>query len=278
MPRWRKITFYVLAALMLAMILGFLWPILMFVVLAWLPIDTWQAMFPGEDINAGFVVHRIHVLAEGLIFWGLAIGVGLQLWKPRKRQAPMLQALAVVVAFLVIGLASGSFVAEEEILFVAGVALLALLHPARERFYRFGKPDAAMAGLAVLAAVPGAFFIIDHIDKQRINLAGDEHAEFAHWAAMAVFSTVLILWGLIGSTDLTGWRVTAWLAGVSAATYGVSSLVFPTMPSTVDIGWAIAAIAWGVAYIVLAERRTRSTALRSMNAAARGVNSEVGAA
>jgi hypothetical protein len=244
-------------------------------VLASLPIDAWQAIFPGEDINAGYVVHRIHVLAEGMIFWGLAIGVGLQLWKPRKRQAPILQALAVVIAFLVIGLAAGSFAPEEELPFIVPVVLLALLHPAREGFSRLARPDGATAGLVLLAAVPGAFFIIDQFNKQRTNLAGDEHAELVHWAAMAVFATVVILWGLIGSTDMTGWRVTAWMAGVSAAIYGVGSMVFPTVPSTAGTGWAIAAIVWGAMYVGLAERRARSPLSRRSVSTPAGVEAGV---
>ena len=256
-PRWRKITFYVIAALLLAMILGLLWPLLAFVVLAWLPIDAWQALFPGEDINAGDTIHRIHELSFSLIFWGLTIGVGLQLWKPVKREAPMLQALAVLAAFLFIDLVSGSFDAEAIPIMVAS-ALLVLLHPARQGLFRFSRPDAAMTGLSILAVIPGAFFILDHIAIQRLDIPGDVHAEFGHWSSMAVFATVIVLWGLIGSTDRTGWRTTAWLAGVSAAAYGLASLVFPIVASASGTGWAIAAIAWGVGYITLTERRARS--------------------
>jgi hypothetical protein len=271
-PRWRKITFYVIAVLVLAMILGLLLPLLTFVVLAWLPVDTWQAVFPGEDVNAGAVVHRIHELSQSLVFWGATIGVGLQLWKPEKRQAPMLQALAVLAAFYVIEGVSGSFDVEA-IPIMVGVALLVLLHPAREGLYRFNRPDAGMAGLAILTAIPGAFFILDHINKQRLNLPGDEHAELMHWSTMAVFATLILLWGLIGSTDRTGWRITAWLAGISAAAYGLASLVFPTVSSASGTGWAIAAIGWGAGYIVLTERRAQSPSGQSVDAPARAVSS-----
>ena len=264
-PRWRKITFYVIAALLLLAILGLLWPLLLFVVLAWLPIEAWEAIFPGEDIDAGAVIHRIHELSFSLIFWGLAIGVGLQLWKPARRQAPMLQALAVMVAFLVIDLVSGSF-SGEAVPIMVGVVLLVLLHPARDGFYRFNRPDVAMTGLAIVAAIPGAFFVLDQVDLQRLDVPGDEHAEFGHWSAMAVFATLIVLWGLIGSTDRTGWRITAWLVGISAAAYGVASLAFPLVASAAGTGWAIAAVAWGVAYVVLTERRARSASDQSVDA------------
>ena len=269
-PKWRKITFYVIAGLLLLMIVGLLFPLLAFVVLAWLPVDTWQALFPGEDINATDVVHRIHELSFSLIFWGLAIGIGLQLWKPERRQAPMLQAFAVIAAFFVVDLVSGSF-DPEAVPIMVGVVLLVLLHPARRGLYRFNRPDMTMTGLAILAAIPGAFFILDHIDLQRLDVPGDPHVEFGHWSAMAVFATLIVLWGLIGSTDRTGWRVTAWLAGISAAAYGLASLVFPLVASASGTGWAIAAVAWGVAFIALTERRARSRSAQSVDAPSGGV-------
>lgn len=81
---------------------------------------------------------------------------------------------------------------------------------------------------------------------------------------MAGFATLIVLWGLIGSTDRTGWRVIAWLVGVSTATYGVGSLVFPDVASASGTGWGVAAIAWGVGYLALTERRARRMAAESV--------------
>ena len=91
-----------------------------------------------------------------------------------------------------------------------------------------------------------------------MNMPGDEHAELSHWSTMAVFASLVLLWALVGSTDRTGWRITAWLAGASAVIYGVGSLAFPNVASAADAGWAVAAIAWGVVFVGLTERRARS--------------------
>ena len=173
----------------------------------------------------------------------------------------MLQALAVVAAFVVIDSVSGSF-DPEAIPVMVGVALLALLHPTREGLVRVGRPHVGMSGLAVLAAIPGVFFVLDHIGLQRADIPSDPHAEFAHWSAMAVFATLVVLWGLIGATELTGRRITAWLTGVSAVTFGVASLVFPNLPSAAGVGWAVAAVAWGAGYLVLTEREARRRSAR----------------
>ena len=69
-PRWRRITFYVIAALVLLMILGLLWPLLMFIVFTWMPIDTVRdilaVVFPAEDLGAVAEAHRIHLLSLAL--------------------------------------------------------------------------------------------------------------------------------------------------------------------------------------------------------------------
>ena len=266
-PRWRKITFYVVASLVLAMILGLLWPFLLFVVLAWLPLESWQAVFPGEDIDATLLAHRIHELSFGLIFWGLAIGVGLQLRRPAKRLAPMLQAAAVIGAFVVIDLLSGSFDVEALPIMV-GVALLVFLHPARKNLFRINLSDRLMAGMAILAAIPGVFFILDHIGIQRLNIADDQHAEFGHWSTMAVLVTLVVLWGLIGSTDLPGRTIATWMSGLAPAAWGLASVFFPNVASALGTGWAIAAIGWGFGYLALAARRARSSPSRPERAVA----------
>jgi len=144
--------------------------------------------------------------------------------------------------------------------------LVAMLHPTREALLSFGRPDRTLAGLAVLTAIPGVPFILDNIHKQRLNLLGDSHAELEHWLTMALFAALVLLWGLIASTKLTGWRITAWLAGLAAAAFGVASLVFPLTSSAAGTGWAIVAIVWGVGFITMSERRAHHVAPGSLEA------------
>lgn len=257
--RRRRISFNITAGVLLVMLLALLLPILMFIVLAWLPVETWQSVFPDEELTAASAAHRIHELSMSLMFWGLVISVGLQLRRPERRQALLLVVAATAVVFLVIDSISGTLTADV-IPILAAVAVLVALHPERRQLFRFKRPDKGMAGLAILAAIPGVFFILDHIDLQRLDIPGDEHAEFAHWSTMAVFATLMVIWTLIGSTDRTGWRVTAWITGITAATFGIGSLVFPDAASSPSTGWAAAAVAWGLALVALAERRARSTA------------------
>jgi hypothetical protein len=115
-----------------------------------------------------------------------------------------------------------------------------------------------MAGLTALAAIPWIVFALSQAEFARLNLPTDEHAQLEHWIRMAVFAIVMIVWALIGATDLPGWRLTAWTVAYGSIVYGLQSLVFPSQASAAAAGWAIAALAWGVAYLVAAERRVRA--------------------
>lgn len=75
---------------------------------------------------------------------------------------------------------------------------------------------------------------------------------------MASFALLVLLWGLIGASDRPGWRLVAWAAGLATAIYGMQSLLFPTVASTASAPWAVAAVVWTVAYLVVAERRARA--------------------
>ncbi|MGH8913491.1 MAG: hypothetical protein ACRDZM_03145, partial [Acidimicrobiia bacterium] len=58
--------------------------------------------------------------------------------------------------------------------------------------------------------------------------------------------------GLLASLQPIGWRLTAWVAGLLPALLGVTSLVYP-VTSSLSLPWAIAAMAWGIAFVAMAE-------------------------
>jgi hypothetical protein len=78
----------------------------------------------------------------------------------------------------------------------------------------------------------------------------------------------MIVWGLLGSTDLPGWRITAWIVAYGSIVYGLQSLVFPHQASAAPASWAIVTVGWGAVYLVAAERRARAVHPRREEAAA----------
>jgi uncharacterized transporter YbjL len=138
---------------------------------------------------------------------------------------------------------------------VGAAALIALgLHPAGHDFFgsfRVSPANRVMVALVVVAAVPLLLLAASNIELQ-VSVA-DDHAAAGHYGFMAAFGLTVGGVGLLASLRPDGWRLTAWVAGLLPALLGFVSLVYP-ISSSLTLPWALAAIAWGVAFVVTAER------------------------
>jgi hypothetical protein len=81
---------------------------------------------------------------------------------------------------------------------------------------------------------------------------------FFHWPGMAAVAVAIILVGLLAALRIRGWRVTAWTAGLALAYYGLVSVLTPFDASSGGYLWGGLAIAWGIVFIILAEREARA--------------------
>lgn len=79
-----------------------------------------------------------------------------------------------------------------------------------------------------------------------------------HWPGMAAVSVAIVLVGLLAALRIRGWRVSAWTAGLALAYYGLVSVLTPADASSGGYLWGGLAIAWGVVFVVLAEREARA--------------------
>jgi len=251
----QKITFYVLAALLSVFFLVGFWDIIPGVVFGWLPDSVLILIHP--DFELLFVPHRLHQMAMHTILWGLVLGVVLQLYRPERWVAPLLQPLTMFFAFHAVELAVGRYGGGFPFLDIP-LILLVLLHPRVRELFRWPHLDWSMAGLTILAAIPWVVFALSQAEFARLNLPTDAHAQMEHWTRMAVFAVLMIVWGLLGATHLPGWRITAWTVSYGSIIYGLQSLVFPHQVSAAPTVWAIAAAGWGVVYLVATERRARA--------------------
>jgi len=251
----RSVTFYILATILFAFFLFGFWDIVPGIVLGWLPDNVLSSIHP--DFARLFVPHRIHQMTMHTVLWGLVLGVGLQLYHPERRVAPLLQPLTVFLAFHVVELAIGQ--PNEGFPFpIILLVLLLLLHPRARDLLKPPHLNPTMAGLTGLAASPWVVFAVRQAELAQFNLPTDVHAQMEHWQRMTVFAVLMIVWGLIGSTDLPGWRFTAWTVAYGSIVYGLQSLVFPHQASAAPTLWAIATVGWGIAYLFAAERRARA--------------------
>lgn len=110
---------------------------------------------------------------------------------------------------------------------------------------------ATPAALVGVATVPLLRFASTNIGLQ--GTVPDEHFVQGHYGFMAAFAFTVIGVGLLASVRPDGWRLTAWVAGILPALLGLTSLVYPDASSSLDQGWALAAIAWGAVFVAIAE-------------------------
>jgi peptidoglycan/LPS O-acetylase OafA/YrhL len=203
--------------------------------------------------------HRIHDLTFGFLFIPALVGIFAQLRRPAENVAGQLMALIPTVSLLVVllatALAGDTRVLQPPWVTVGAAALIALgLHPAGHDFFgsfRVARANRVMVALVVVTAVPLLLLAASNIELQ--VAVADDHAAAGHYGFMAAFGLTVGGVGLLASLRPDGWRLTAWVAGLLPALLGFVSLVYP-ISSSLTLPWALAAIAWGVAFVVTAER------------------------
>jgi hypothetical protein len=109
-----------------------------------------------------------------------------------------------------------------------------------------------MLALTGIAAVPLLGLASTNVQLQR-NVT-DMHVFMGHYGFMAALAYTIIGVAILASLRPVGWRLTAAVAALLAAVLGGTSLLYPDAASSLDTGWALAAIAWATAFAGLAVR------------------------
>lgn len=138
------------------------------------------------------------------------------------------------------------------------VAVLFALHPFRADVLSVRFPSVPLAVLSILALIPSVPYLLTWSEMQRTAAVGDPHAELHHYSGMAVTGIGFALAGIAVAARGSGWRIVAWFVGFSWAAMGVASLAWPNYVSAFDSTWAWASVAFGVAFVAVAEWQARS--------------------
>jgi hypothetical protein len=203
--------------------------------------------------------HRVHDLTFGFIFGTAVVGLVAQLRRPSQNVAGQLMAL---IPWLGLGLdfvLTNNFTFAAAPILAAFTLLAAILHPTERDFFRsfsLSRVNWVLLAMIIIAAVPLLAFASTNIGLQRT--VTNDHAALGHYGFMAAFSFTVIGVGLLASLRPDGWRLTAWAGGLLPALLGIASVVYPDVASSLSLVWSLAAIAWGVGFIAVAElTRTR---------------------
>jgi hypothetical protein len=250
---WPVFAFYALATLGYATFIG-----LMFAQMA-LELDVFLPGQFGQMQHGAVGSHRVHDVTYGLLVTTIVVGVLAQLRRPARNIAGMVMALIPFAGLLLAAVLSADgvdvVVRRNPLYQVAALAgMTALLHPTglqSFRSFRVSRINWVMLALVGIASVPLISFASTNIRLQGTVL--DEHFFLGHYGFMAAFGFTVIGVGLLASLRAEGWRLTAWVAGIVPTVVGVTSVLYRDATSSLDVGWALAAIAWGVAFVATAE-------------------------
>jgi uncharacterized cupredoxin-like copper-binding protein len=199
--------------------------------------------------------HRVHDLTFAFLLGTAAVGLIPQLRSPSKNVAGQLMALVPFAGLLLAVALTNASVLQIPWVAIGAVTLVAsTLHPTgRHPFGSFAvsRVSRVMLALVVVAAVPLLALAATNIGLQRS--VADEHAALGHYGFMAAFGVTVVGVAFLASLRPDGWWLPAWVAGVLPALLGLISLLFPEGDSGLGPVWALAAIAWGVAFVAAAE-------------------------
>lgn len=244
---------YALATLGLAAFIG-----VMFSQMA-LELDVFLPGQFGQMQHGAVGSHRVHDVTYGMLVTTIVVGVLVQLRRPLRNVTGMVMALIPFAGLLLAAVLSADpvevVVRRNPLYLVAALAgMTALLHPAGGRFFRsfrVSRVNWVMVVLVGVAAVPLISFASTNVRRQ--GTVPDDHANLGHYGFMAAFGFTVIGVGLLASLRPDGWKLTAWVAGLLPAVVGVTSVLYPDATSSLDVGWALAAVAWGAVFIAAAE-------------------------
>jgi len=241
----------------------------------------WTALFGLSDLAdglTGFVDDGRNTALD--VGWGILFGVfvpvGLLAQLRSASRAAGVHVLTVAGISLVLSGAAGE--ARGYLVLGAVTLALAALFVTLGRIgaavlRRQGPVSRAFLLLALAAAVPAVVYAATMSSNARRQLPPADAVSLGipHWPALAAFASTVVLLAVAAGLGLSGRLLLAGLAGVAAALWGASCLLYPDVAGSEGRAWAAAAIAWGVVILATAaleRQRSRVAAPPALNPAA----------
>jgi hypothetical protein len=245
----------------------------------------------GWFLEGGVISHRVHEICFGLLFVVTSIGLVAQLRNPQRNIAAMYQVVVPLYLIILSVLLVDRVIDPIVVAFIVFPIVLVILHPARARLiHPETQPHSLLLAATAVAAVPLLVFAVGQIREgtearqiaprvletlpdtatdaeieDALAAAAETTAEleaaqhYGHWSAMGAFALSIIGLGFVAGLGVPGWRLPAWAAAMAIAVYGAASLTAAGDASALSTPWAIAAIAWGIAFAGIAASVYRRT-------------------
>lgn len=200
------------------------------------------------------VIHQVHHLHWGA-YMVVLTAVPLAALAIRKSVAPA-QLAAISVGAFVVASVAGQMFDPAVVIFPALIGLLLFLHPERTRLFAAGEGfNTALGLLAAAVTVPSLWYAWSELQLHLAAPLSDPHRgpPEAHYLTSVALVLAIVGAAWLVSQRTSGWRLPAWCAGLAMAMTGAVSIWLPDWVSSFGVGWGIAAVVWGIAFIAVAE-------------------------
>lgn len=200
------------------------------------------------------VIHQVHFLHWGA-YMVVLTAVPLAALAIRRDVAPAQQVAISVGAFVIAALAA-QMLDPGVVVFPLLIGLLLFLHPQRSRLFSRGEGFSPSLGLlAAAVTIPSLWYAWSELQVHLAAPLSDPHRgpPEAHYVTSVVIVLTIVGVAWLVAQRTSGWRLPAWCAGVAMAMSGAVSIWLPDWVSSFGRPWGAAALAWGVAFIVVAE-------------------------
>ena len=189
-------------------------------------------------------IHVVHNTAEFAMFAAvISLGWILAAVAPERMIAPFQAATLTVACVAVASVLSAD--PRAGVVTALFAIILLVLHPARSVLWRMGRTAPAPLVLAALAVVPAIWFALSNASLQRNGAPTDPHVEMHRWTGIVAFALTVVMVAVVAGLGGRNRRIVAVVGGLSAASFGVISLINSGYPGAVTSVWAVACIAWG---------------------------------
>jgi hypothetical protein len=190
---------------------------------------------------------------------GVLITVGLltQLWHPERHATGLRQSICGLVALVVAAAATAAFDPATAVVLLLFVVLV-VLHPARAQVLGrgTGAPDRVLLGAGLAMAIPLLAWAAVSAMRAHSLPPDDVHVVHQDHVALVAVAVGIALVALLAAVDIRS-RVPAGCAGTALLLIGTASLVLDGQADALPGPWALAAVAAGLTFPVLAALRRR---------------------
>lgn len=213
---------------------------------------AWGAMIVLAIVTNNWIPQILYIIFGGLTLLATILhpkGLGLFSWFQRKRISSALFALVIiaVIPFTMFAFANLNL----QLTGSEGLGLSGLLKGHNRPVSHGGEVVSEQDSPEKMLLKDMSGMAVD-MDKEKAD-HDQEHITIGHYRNMAVFGSIIILIGLLASFRPSGWRFAAWITGFLSIALGLASAVLPNAESSLGVAWGIAALIWGIMFIVVAE-------------------------